>query len=97
MANIVFHPDAEAEYRDGYAWYEARSAKAAANFEAAIEHALALIRNDPNQWPICDDQHHLYILRRYPYSIVYSVQDQTITVVAIAHARRRPNYWKDRV
>jgi hypothetical protein len=35
-------------------------------------------------------------LRRYPYSIVYRVVDDTVVVAAVAHARRRFGYWKRR-
>jgi plasmid stabilization system protein ParE len=96
MANVVLLPGAELDYQEGYVWYHARSERAAENFEAAIEHALSLIADDPEQWPFCDDRHRLYILRRYPYSVVYRLEGDTVLVVAIAHARRRLGYWKQR-
>jgi len=96
MINIAFHPGADADYQDAFAWYEARSIQAASNFEAAIEHALRLIADDPNQWPFCDHIHRIYILRRFPYSIVYRLDGDTVLVIAIAHARRRQTYWKNR-
>jgi len=36
-------------------------------------------------------------VRRFPFGIVYVVIDNALWVVAVAHDRRRPNYWRDRV
>jgi len=36
-------------------------------------------------------------MRRFPFSIVYYVADDTIRIVAVAHAKRRPGYWRTRV
>lgn len=33
----------------------------------------------------------------FPYRVVYFVDDDWLTVVAVAHAKRRPGYWRDRV
>ena len=33
----------------------------------------------------------------FPYRIVYFVEDDLLTVVAVAHSKRRPGYWRDRV
>lgn len=36
-------------------------------------------------------------LRRYPYNLVYRVREEIITIVAVAHHRRRPDYWRKRL
>ncbi len=36
------------------------------------------------------------LLPRFPYQIVYRIRPGEIVVVAIAHSRRRPGYWKSR-
>jgi hypothetical protein len=37
------------------------------------------------------------LVRRFPYGVIYRVREEVIWVVAIAHMRRRPGYWLDRV
>jgi len=32
----------------------------------------------------------------FPFTIVYAQRDETIVIVAIAHQRRRPGYWRGR-
>ncbi len=36
-------------------------------------------------------------LRRFPYYILYSIEANDVLVVAVAHHRRAPGYWEDRV
>lgn len=33
-------------------------------------------------------------LKRFPYSVLYEVETATVTVLAVAHHRRKPGYWK---
>ena len=96
MANILWLPAARADYRQALAWYQGQSPRAAAGFEAAIEVALQRIADTPEQWPLADDRHRLYILRRYPYSIVYRSAGDDVLIVAVAHSSRDESYWHGR-
>jgi plasmid stabilization system protein ParE len=95
MANISFLPAAEEDYQEALAWYEGRSARAAAGFEAAVEVALQRISDNPEASPLCDERHRFYVLRKYPYSVIYRLVGQDVLVVAVAHIRRAP-YWQER-
>lgn len=96
MANVVFHPEAQAEYDAAHVWYQARSPRAASRFEAEVEHFLGLIENSPELFPNYDDDHRFAVLKRFPYSIVYQVQPGQIYVVAVAHTSRSAGYWQGR-
>ena len=85
MANVSFLPAALAEYQEAYAWYFARSARAAVNFQLAVDKATCKIATAPEQWPLIDDLHRRCMLRCYPYSIIYRVANGDIVVVAVAH------------
>ncbi len=37
------------------------------------------------------------VLTRFPYFLIYSFFPDLLRVVAVAHARRRPGYWRSRV
>jgi hypothetical protein len=37
------------------------------------------------------------LFARFPYSLIYGIEEQTIVVIAVAHFRRTPRYWVDRV
>src|SRR4051812_5879484 len=96
MANVSFLPAAGQDYQDALAWYQARSAQAAAGFEAAMEGALRRIGDPPEMSPLCDARHRFYVLRRYPSSVIYRVVSGDVVVGAVSHARRSPTYWQGR-
>lgn len=96
MAEVFFHPAAEGDYAAALAWYQERSARAAAGFVAEMERAIEFIATFPDLSPSCDERHRYLLLRRYPYSVVYRVDGEYITVVAVAHSRRAVAYWKGR-
>jgi plasmid stabilization system protein ParE len=78
-------------------WYAERSATAAAAFSEELDAAESAIAQLPEAWPRFDHGTHRYLLRRFPFSIVYRVEPRRILIVAVAHASRRPGYWKPRV
>ncbi|HJT76376.1 MAG TPA: type II toxin-antitoxin system RelE/ParE family toxin [Gemmataceae bacterium] len=96
MADITLLPAAEQDYQEALAWYQARSAQAAAGFEAAVEVALQRIADNPELFGLCDDRHRFYVLRRYPYSVIYRIDQGDVLVIAIAHSRRSPSFWQGR-
>lgn len=97
MADVHFHPEAQAEYLEAYHWYYLRSKQAAHRFESEVEHVLQLIQANPVMFAEYDDVHRLGPLRRYPYVIVYQILPGSIEIIAMAHTRRAPQYWLSRV
>ena len=77
-------------------WYAERSVTAAAAFSSEIDAAEAAILRLPEAWPPFDHGTRRYLLQRFPFSVVYRVEARRILIVAVAHARRRPSYWKSR-
>ena len=43
-----------------------------------------------------DPQTRRVLVVRFPYQVVYRLDQNEIVVVAIAHLKRRPGYWKHR-
>ena len=78
-------------------WYAERSSFAANGFADEIDAAIAAIEQNPGAWPPYDHDTRHYLLRRYPFSVVYRVQATRILIVAVAHGHRRPGYWKSRL
>ncbi len=96
MVEVVLLPGADADHRQALVWYQGRGAQAATGFEAAVEVALRAIGEAPKRWPLSDDRHRFYSLRRYPDSIFYRMEAERVLVVALAHASRADSYWRGR-
>ena len=67
-------------------------------FVAAIRALMSRVREAPAQFPIVPRSAdvHRAVVERFPYVVVFLVREDTIHVLAVAHQRRRPTYWRGR-
>ena len=93
---VEFHPEAILEAQAAREWYETKSPEAAAAFIAELDIGIDGIRAAPELYPPYLHGTRRYLMRRFPYLIVYRTTSTAIQVVAVAHGRRRPGYWKTR-
>ena len=96
--DLVIHPEAAAEARRVRLWYEARSTSAARNFARKLEVAIDHILDGPEGWPFIDEPYRRYLMHRFPFGLIYRYDSDgdTVTILAVAHLKRRPGYWADR-
>ena len=95
MANLLVSSAAEADFTEALCWYAERSETAAISFDAEGELALATISADPQRFPRCDERHSFFLMRRFPFRIIYRVVNECVVVIAFAHTARQP-FWEDR-
>lgn len=93
----AFHPEAWNEIAAADDWYRARSPEASVRFIGAVYDALERIARHPRRWPKFVHETRRYLLPRFPFSIVYQEAPDQIEVIAVAHHKRRPGYWKKRL
>jgi plasmid stabilization system protein ParE len=93
---LEFHPDARIDALEAYDWYAERSQEAAGAFQQELEDAGRAIRRSAERWAKYLFGTRRYLLKRFPFVVVYRETVQRIEIVAVAHGRRRPGYWKGR-
>jgi plasmid stabilization system protein ParE len=93
---VEFHPEATAELSNSSDWYANHSSTAAQNFLVAVDVAVTSIISDPFRFAKIDDQHRSCSVSRFPFQVVFRHVDSLVEVIAIAHAKRRPDYWRGR-
>ena len=92
---VEVHPlaaDEEAAER----WYRERNETAAIRFRRELDRAVDLILERSDAWPSYLANTKRVLLRRFPFFLVYRVRDERVEIVAVAHASRRPDYWRGR-
>ncbi len=95
--DVKFHPDAREEYLDAIAWYLTHSESIARAFQQEVQLAVDRIRHEPGQWPIFEGEVHWVRLKRFPYVLYFEIlAADVVHVLAVAHANRRPGYWRNR-
>ena len=86
------------EFSEAVRWYEARRPGLGGEFFDEVGAILALIEANPEIGATisADGQTRRALVGRFPYQVVYRLRPTEIVIVAIAHLKRRPGYWKDR-
>lgn len=95
---LSVHPEARREASAATTWYRTRSHDAARDFAPAVRTGVQSIRDRPAAWARWKGSDvRRKISRRFPYSIFYIVEHDAVVIVAIAHHKQRPGYWKSRL
>jgi plasmid stabilization system protein ParE len=92
----VFHPEALAEYSEAVQDYAEQRSEVAQMFINAIEDAVYRIRESPTRWAIVDEDVRRCLTRKFPYSILYTIEQDYILILAVTHCSRELGYWKSR-
>jgi toxin ParE1/3/4 len=97
-----FHPEARAEFVADIDWYDEREADVGSRFEVAVREAVEAAVDSPESWAMWPDWDREPVVRSkavtgFPYRVVYFVASDQLIVVAVAHAKRRPGYWRERL
>ena len=96
-AQIAFHPAAIEEGVAAARWYRVRSRRAAERFVKEIRRALDRIADAPQRWLAGPQGTRKVRVICFPFLIIYRDTGENVQILAIAHARRRPGYWKGRL
>ncbi|MBI3399730.1 MAG: type II toxin-antitoxin system RelE/ParE family toxin [Deltaproteobacteria bacterium] len=94
---VVFLPEAEQEMFEAALYYQSQATRLGVDFLSEVERAVKFIAESPNTWPILEGELRRRLTRRFPFGILYRVESEEIVVIAVAHLRRNPGYWKKRI
>ena len=97
MARVLeFHPEAQDEFFAAIDWYEAARPGLGAAFLSAVSEAAERALERPLAGaPLGSNLRRIFV-RQFPYFVLYESDLSRVWVVAVAHFRRRPEYWKGR-
>jgi toxin ParE1/3/4 len=94
---VELHEEALAEAEAAFDWYTTRNPAAAEGFIAELDQAIEQIGAFPDAGSLHLSGTRRYVMRRFPFTVIYREQKQMTQVIAVAHSRRKPDYWKQRV
>ena len=97
MKPVRFHPEAQLELDEAIAYYEERSPGVGIDLRKQVESAIPKIQLHPLRWSPSTHGTRRFMLRKFPYSLVYLEMLDHIWLVAVAHHKRRPGYWQKRL
>jgi len=94
---IVLHSEAIAELDEAMAYYELRYRGLGLALLSEITNANIKIQQNPTLYPFYKNtEFRMCLIERFPYTIFYLEFEESIWIAAIAHQKRKPDYWKKR-
>ena len=92
-----FHPEALLEFEEAVQFYKERGRTLGQRFAKGIRTAIAKVVATPDRWRVLEQDVHICRARVFPYAVLYTIEPDSILIVAIAHGKRRPSYWRHRL
>ncbi len=96
MLNLIFHPDIEHEVKASYEWYQKQAVGLGDDYLNELEKAYQAIVELPDTWPKFQNNLRRFLLSKFPFSVIYQFNQETIFIVAVMHNSRKPGYWRER-
>jgi len=98
MRRVTFHEEADSEVKEAALYYEDRAPDLGLAFLGEIEKTLRRILANPMTYQAVGGDVHQAPVARFPYSVLYAIEpDERVRVIAVAHQKRRPGYWRKRL
>jgi hypothetical protein len=94
---LEFTAIAELELDEAVAYYNGQQFGLGEEFAIEVSRAGDRILAHPHAWQQLEDGARRCRLNRFPYGLVYVVEDELILVLAVMFLRRDPTYWRDRL
>lgn len=94
---MILHPEAVREFRNAAVFYDIQEPGLGVRFVDAIQSGFRQIQRGPSTWRSLRGNLRRFLVKTFPYGIVYAATDEGIFVVAIMHLKREPDYWLGRL
>jgi plasmid stabilization system protein ParE len=95
--NYWLHPEAKEDLREAAEHYRERAGNSLSqSFFTEFERSIYVLLQHPGLGALWRHGKRRHLLRRFPYSLIYTIAAEEIRILAIAHQSRRPGYWRRR-
>ncbi|MBU1262910.1 type II toxin-antitoxin system RelE/ParE family toxin [bacterium] len=95
--NYGFLPDAEADFNEAIEYYEECQAGLGNDFALEVHHAISRILEHPAGWTKVSPNCRRCLTNRFPFGVIYVVEQDSILILAIMNLHRHPACWKNRI
>lgn len=92
-----FLPPAQAELLEGISYYSATRFDLGAKFEQAVAEAVRSAVAHPERGAPRSKNTRRWLVKGFPFGVIYRATDAEVVIVAVAHQRKRPEYWSQRI
>jgi len=94
--SVIFTQAARRELIEAQDWYEGEATGLGRRFRQVIDALIERMSDNPRQFPTVFKNVRRALLRRFPYSLFFIVEDDALIVIACFNASRDPSHWQNR-
>lgn len=94
---VNIHELAAKEFEEAIDWYENQSKALGKRFKKSVIEQIRKIKKNPSWFLIEADNIHKAYIPKFPYKILFTIENDKIDIWAIAHMHRKPWYWQSRL
>jgi plasmid stabilization system protein ParE len=95
--NVRFLTLAQQEVDEAVSWFNQRAEGKGLDFLDDLDRSVRLATSYPLASVEIEPEIRRRLFARFPYSLIYGIDDETIVVIAVAHFHRNPRYWVSRL
>jgi plasmid stabilization system protein ParE len=95
MMRVIFTRIARQELEDAIRYHELEYSGLGRRFKEEVRKAALRIAEYPKAWSIERGEIRKCLLHKFPYKLMYSVEEDHVLVISVAHQHRKPDYWID--
>ncbi|MBV6419036.1 MAG: hypothetical protein DAHOPDDO_00246 [Ignavibacteriaceae bacterium] len=97
MTRIIFHELAGKEFLEARDYYDDFVFGLGEKFVIEVERCLNIIKTNPIAYPVAKQNVRKAVIIKFPFSILYRVDENVISILAVMHQKRKPLYWAERI
>lgn len=94
---VIVRPEAEDDLKKAFLWYEDKRTGLGSDFLLQVDAGINFINRNPETHPVKYRGTRKHLIKRFPYKIIYFIEEEKIIVIAVLHGRRSPNLLKKRL
>ena len=94
---VIISPEAEVDLKEAFSWYEDKRTGLGYDFLLQVDAEINFINRNPEIHPIEYRGTRKHVIKRFPYKIIYLVEEKKIIILAVIHGKRRPDLIKKRL
>lgn len=94
---VIIRPEAEDDLKEAFSWYEDKRTGLGYDFLLQVDAGINFINRNPEIHLIEYKGTRKHLIKRFPYKIIYLVEEEKIVILAVIHGKRRTELIEKRI
>jgi toxin ParE1/3/4 len=95
--DVRFNEAARRELIDAVNYYDRQVGGLGEELFSEVQWFVALLIANPLLGKRVPDGRRAVVMNRFPYQLIYRLDEVGVRIVAVSHQKRHPDYWRGRV